>query len=65
MVMVPTAMLVGANADSWGHKRFFLAALLILPVRGALYPISDNAGWLVGVQRSTASEPAFTALFFR
>src|SRR6185437_6186495 len=34
IVMVPMAMLV---ADRWGHKRFFLAALLILPLRGALY----------------------------
>lgn len=50
IVMVPFAMLVGARADSWGHKRFFLAALLILPVRGALYTLSDNPFWLVGVQ---------------
>jgi MFS family permease len=50
IVMVPMAMLVGTKADTWGHKRFFLAALLILPVRGALYTLSDNAAWLVGVQ---------------
>ena len=50
IVMVPMAMLVGAKADRWGHKRFFLAALLILPVRGALYTFSGNAAWLVGVQ---------------
>ena len=50
LVMVPFAMLVGARADRWGHKRFFLAALLILPVRGALYTLSDNAFWLVAVQ---------------
>lgn len=50
LVMVPFAMLVGARADQWGHKRFFLAALLILPVRGALYTLSDNAFWLIGVQ---------------
>lgn len=50
VVMVPMAMLVGAKADEWGHKRFFLAALLILPIRGALYTLSDNPGWLVGVQ---------------
>jgi MFS family permease len=43
-------MLVGARADQWGHKRFFLAALLILPLRGALYTLSDNKAWLVGVQ---------------
>jgi MFS family permease len=50
LVMVPFAMLVGAKADRWGHKRFFLAALLILPLRGALYTLSDNPFWLVGVQ---------------
>lgn len=50
VVMVPFAMLVGARADRWGHKRFFLAALLILPIRGALYTLSDNPFWLVGVQ---------------
>ena len=50
VVMVPVAMLVGARADRWGHKQFFLAALAILPVRGALYTLSDNAAWLVGVQ---------------
>jgi MFS family permease len=50
IVMVPMAMLVGAKADDWGHKRFFLAALLILPIRGALYTLSNNPAWLVGVQ---------------
>ena len=50
IVMVPMAMLVGAKADRWGHKRFFLAALLVLPVRGALYTLSDDKAWLVGVQ---------------
>ncbi|MGL9617056.1 MFS transporter [Bradyrhizobium sp. U531] len=50
LVMVPFAMLVGARADRWGHKRFFLAALMILPIRGALYTLSDNPFWLVGVQ---------------
>jgi MFS family permease len=50
IVMVPFAMLVGAKADAWGHERFFLAALLILPIRAALYTFSDNWAWLVGVQ---------------
>jgi MFS family permease len=48
--MVPMAMLVGARADRWGHKRFFLVALLILPVRAVLYTLSDDKAWLVGVQ---------------
>jgi MFS family permease len=50
IVMVPVAMLVGAKADAWGHKRFFLAGLAILPVRGVLYTFSDSTSWLVGVQ---------------
>src|SRR6201995_2711441 len=49
-VMGPVAMLTGAQADGWGHKRFFLAALLVLPLRGALYTLSDSKAWLVGVQ---------------
>lgn len=49
-VMVPVAWLTGTKADAWGHKRFFLAALAILPLRGALYTLSDNPAWLVGVQ---------------
>ena len=49
-VMVPMAMLVGAKADKWDRKPLFLAALLILPIRGVLYTFSDNAYWLVGVQ---------------
>src|SRR3569623_1600892 len=50
IVMVPMAMLVGTKADKWGHKAFFLAALLVLPVRGMLYTLSDDRFWLVGVQ---------------
>ncbi|MBR0703305.1 MFS transporter [Bradyrhizobium diazoefficiens] len=51
------AALAGVSAYWFGptvvfylHKRFFLAALLILPIRGALYTLSDNPFWLVGVQ---------------
>jgi predicted MFS family arabinose efflux permease len=50
LVMVPMAMLVGAKADRWGHKRFFLAALAILPLRAVLYTFSDAKAWLVAVQ---------------
>jgi uncharacterized protein YjbJ (UPF0337 family) len=50
IVMVPMAVLVGAKADEWGRKPLFLIALLVLTIRGCLYPLSDNAYWLVGVQ---------------
>ncbi len=50
LVMVPVAMLVGAKADTWGRKPLFLAALAILPARGALYTFSDDPFWLLAVQ---------------
>ncbi|KPG02201.1 MFS transporter [Rhodopseudomonas sp. AAP120] len=50
VVMVPVAMLVGHKADVWGRKPIFAVALAVLALRGALYPLSDNPYWLVGVQ---------------
>lgn len=50
IVMVPMAMMVGAKADVWGRKPIFLIAFGVLAVRGALYVMSDNPFWLVGVQ---------------
>ena len=50
LVMVPVAMLVGHKADVWGRKPIFAVALAVLALRGALYPLSDNPYWLVGVQ---------------
>jgi MFS family permease len=50
LVMVPVALLVGAKADRWGRKPIFAAALAVLCLRGLLYPLSDAAPWLIGVQ---------------
>src|ERR1700704_5886486 len=50
LVMLPIALLVGSIADSWGRKPLFLAGVAILPVRAALYILSDNSFWLIGVQ---------------
>jgi MFS family permease len=50
IVMVPTAYLAGAKADSWGRKPIFLVGFIFLTIRGFLYTLSDNAYWLVGVQ---------------
>jgi predicted MFS family arabinose efflux permease len=49
-VMVPVAALVGARADAWGRKPLLLAAFVALALRGALYTLSDNTAWLIGVQ---------------
>ncbi len=50
LVMMPMALLVGARADQWGRKPLLLAGFFILPLRGALYVVSDDPYWLVGVQ---------------
>lgn len=50
LIMVPVAWLTGTKADTWGRKPLFLAAFGVLALRGALYPLSDNMGWLVAVQ---------------
>jgi MFS family permease len=49
-VMVPTAMLAGAQADRRGRKPFLAAAFLALALRGALYTVSDQPAWLISVQ---------------
>jgi MFS family permease len=50
LVMAPMSLLVGAKADAWGRKPFYLAAFMVLPLRGFLYTVSDNSAWLVTVQ---------------
>jgi MFS family permease len=50
LVMVLVAMLVGAKANDWGRKPIFLAAFVVLALRGALYTLSNNPFWLVAVQ---------------
>ncbi len=49
-VMVPTAALAGRQADAWGRKPLLLAAFAALALRGALYTLSDQSAWLIGVQ---------------
>jgi MFS family permease len=49
-VMLPLALLVGHRADRWGRRPIFLVAFAALPIRAALYTLSDNAFWLIAVQ---------------
>ena len=50
LVMLPIAVVVGRTADKWGRKPLFLVGFAVLPVRAALYTLSDNSFWLIGVQ---------------
>jgi MFS family permease len=50
LVMLPVALLAGKKADRWGRKPILLMGFAILPLRAILYTLSDNSGWLIGVQ---------------
>jgi MFS family permease len=50
IIMLPIALLVGWKADSWGRKPILLIGFGILPIRAALYPLSNASAWLIGVQ---------------
>jgi MFS family permease len=50
IVMIPTAALVGSQADRWGRKPFFLAACAVLALRGACLALTDDYAWLIAVQ---------------
>lgn len=50
VVMIPMSILVGRRADRWGRKAIFLAAFIALPLRGVLFTLSNNAGYLISVQ---------------
>jgi predicted MFS family arabinose efflux permease len=49
-VMIPVALAAGRFAHSWGRKAVFVIGFAALPIRGALYTLSDNPYYLVGVQ---------------
>ena len=49
-VMLPIAIFVGRNADRLGRRPIFLIAFAALPIRAALYTLSNNAFWLLSVQ---------------
>jgi MFS family permease len=49
-IMLPIALLVGYRADRWGRRPILLLGFAILPLRAALYNVSDDSAWLIGVQ---------------
>jgi MFS family permease len=65
VVMVPMAILVGRRADTWGRKPIFLAGFAVLPIRGALYTLTQNPYALVSIQvLDGVGAGIFGALFF-
>jgi MFS family permease len=50
LVMIPVALAASRLAVSWGRKPTLLVGFAVLPIRGALYTLSDNPYYLVAVQ---------------
>lgn len=50
LVMIPMAMLVGRNADRWGRKPLFVAAFIVLPIRGLLFVLAGDTGSIIAIQ---------------
>ena len=49
-VMIPVALAAGRFAHSWGRKAVFIIGFAALPIRAALYTLTDNPYFLAGVQ---------------
>lgn len=50
VVMIPMAILVGRNADRWGRKPLFIAAFVVLPIRGLLFIMAGTTTSIIAVQ---------------
>jgi MFS family permease len=49
LTMVAVAIVAGRLAVR-GRRRVFLVALLVLPIRGLLYTLTDSPAWLISIQ---------------
>ena len=50
LVMLPVALACGFWADRSGRKPLLVAAFAVLALRGVLYTLSSDPGWLLAVQ---------------
>lgn len=46
-VMIPMAITVGRNADRWGRKPLFIAAFIVLPIRGLLFVLANDTASII------------------
>jgi MFS family permease len=50
LVMLGISLFAGRKADEWGCKPILLLGFAALPLRAALFALSDNSFWLIGVE---------------
>ncbi|MCX2933445.1 MFS transporter [Mycobacterium sp. CVI_P3] len=50
LVMIPMAIMIAKKGKEWGRKPIFLAAFLVLPLRGVMFTWWDEPYYIVSVQ---------------
>ena len=50
LVMIPMAIMIAKKGKDWGRKPIFLAAFVVLPVRGVMFTWWDQPYYIVSVQ---------------
>ncbi|WP_070377515.1 MFS transporter [Rhodococcus sp. WMMA185] len=50
LVMIPMAVMIAKHGQDWGRKPIFLAAFLVLPVRGVLFALGDFPLYVISIQ---------------
>ncbi len=50
LVMIPMAIMIARHGKDWGRKPIFLAAFLVLPLRGVLFTLSDEPFYIISIQ---------------
>lgn len=64
LVMIAMAVFCGWKADVWGRKPLFLIAFAILPIRGILFTLGDDAAYLIAVQALDGVANGIFAMIF-
>ena len=50
LVMIPMAIMIARHGKDWGRKPIFLAAFLVLPLRGVLFTLSEGPFYIISIQ---------------
>ncbi|MEV0945425.1 MFS transporter [Rhodococcus sp. NPDC049939] len=50
LVMIPMAVMIAKHGKDWGRKPIFLAAFLVLPVRGVLFALGVTPLYVISIQ---------------
>ncbi|MEH6524613.1 MAG: MFS transporter [Sneathiella sp.] len=64
LVMILMALFCGWKADVWGRKPLFLLAFAVLPIRGVLFTLGDDAVYLIAVQALDGVANGIFAMLF-